>query len=151
VRKKQVEEIKAFEARAEARGLVARNPAAPGLVHRPGGKRKEFVVIDPDTARKIIDAVAGTDPWDAAVHLALAVRLRREEVLALRWEDVSDDAISVKRALTYAGRQLHIGSPKSGQAIARSRCRRSSLEPYTGTVQPRASGCLLWVDVPNSL
>lgn len=39
--------------------------------------------------------------------------MRREEVLGLRWEDVGDEAVKVRRTLTYADGQLHIGPPKS--------------------------------------
>jgi len=98
--------------RAEARGLVGRNPADPSLVHRPIGERVAFRVIDATLAGKILEATTGTDPWDAAVHLALALGLRREEVLGLRWEDV-DDVVHIRRTLTAADGEFHIGPPKS--------------------------------------
>jgi integrase len=98
--------------RADARGLVSRNPADPELVHRPVGERKPFTVIDPALAGRILAASRGADPWDAAVHLALALGLRREEVLGLRWADV-DDAVHVVRTLTAAAGKLHFGPPKS--------------------------------------
>jgi integrase len=99
-------------ARAEARGLIGRNPADPRLVTRPAGQPRDFVVIDPALARRILEAATGKDPWDAAVHLALGLGLRREEVLALRWSDI-DDAVHVRQALTAAGGELHFGPPKS--------------------------------------
>lgn len=98
--------------RAEARGLMGRNPAAPELVHRPIGERASFTVIDAKLGSKILEAAAGTDPWGAAVHLALGLGLRREEVLGLRWEDV-DDAVHVRRTLTAADGAFHFGPPKS--------------------------------------
>ncbi len=98
--------------RAEARGLVGRNPAAPELVHRPIGERASFAVIDTKLGAAILEAAAGTDPWDAAVHLALGLGLRREEVLRLRWSDV-DDAVRVRRTLTAAEGEFHFGPPKS--------------------------------------
>lgn len=98
--------------RAEARGLVGRNPAAPELVHRPVGERGSFTVIDAKLGSEILEAVAGTNPWDVAVHLALGLGLRREEVLGLRWSDV-DDAVHVRRTLTAASGGLHFGPPKS--------------------------------------
>jgi integrase len=98
--------------RAEARGLVGRNPADPSLVHRPTGERATFQVIDAALGSQILATVAGTDPWDAAVHLALGLGLRREEVLGLRWEDV-DDAVHVRRTLTAADGAFHFGPPKS--------------------------------------
>jgi integrase len=98
--------------RAEARGLVGRNPADPKLVHRPTGARASFTVIDPALAGAILQASTGQDPWDAAVHLALGLGLRREEVLGVRWEDV-DDGVHVRQALTAASGELHFGPPKS--------------------------------------
>lgn len=98
--------------RAEARGLVGRNPADPSLVHRPVGERAAFTVIDASLGASILTAVAGADPWDAATHLALGLGLRREEVLGLRWDDV-DDAVHVRRTLTAADGSFHFGPPKS--------------------------------------
>jgi integrase len=98
--------------RAEARELIGRNPADPALVHRPAGTPASFTVIDADLGSRILAAVAGTDPWDVAVHLALGLGLRREEVLGLRWSDV-DDAVHVRQTLTAAQGALHIGPPKS--------------------------------------
>jgi integrase len=98
--------------RAEARGLVGKNPAAPELVHRPVGERARLTVIDPKLGAEILGAARDTDPWDAAVHLALGLGLRREEVLGLRWEDV-DEEVHVRRTLTAAGGSLHFGPPKS--------------------------------------
>lgn len=98
--------------RAEARGYVGRNPAAPDLVHRPVGERSSFTVIDAALAGRILKAAAGEDPWDAACHLALGLGLRREEALGLRWFDV-DEAVRVRRTLTAADGELHFGPPKS--------------------------------------
>jgi integrase len=99
-------------ARAEAKGWVGRNWAAASIVNRPTGPKRDFLVIDQAKARKILKSVVGADPWDAAVHLALGLGLRREEVLALRWEDVGE-AVKVRRALTYAAGEYHVGPPKS--------------------------------------
>lgn len=99
--------------RAEARGLVGRNPAAPDLVHRPIGERATFTIIDAALGTRILAAASGTDPWDVAVHLALGLGLRREEVLGLAWENVADGVVRVKRTLTAAQGELHFGPPKS--------------------------------------
>jgi integrase len=99
--------------RAEARGLVGRNPAAPELVHRPVGERATFTVIDAALSQRILEAAAGQDPWDAAAHLALGLGLRREEVLGLPWEHVQEGVVRVRRTLTASGGELHFGPPKS--------------------------------------
>jgi integrase len=99
--------------RAEARGLIGRNPAAPDLVHRPAGERPSFPVIDAKLGAKILQAASGEDPWDAAVHLALGLGLRREEVLGLAWEHIDDYTVHVRRTLTAASGKLHFGPPKS--------------------------------------
>jgi hypothetical protein len=52
--------------------------------------------------------VRGTNPWDAAAHLALGLCLRREEVLGLRWSDVGNE-VHVRRTLTYAAGQYQFG------------------------------------------
>jgi len=83
--------------RAEARGLVGRNPAAPELVHRPTGEQASFTVIDAKLGGRILKAAVGEDPWDAAVHLALGLGMRREEVLGLAWEHVDEGTVRVRR------------------------------------------------------
>lgn len=103
--------------RAEARGPIGRNPADARLVNRPAGEPRKLAVITPELGERLLAAVRGEDPWDAAVHLALGLGLRREEVLALRWGDVrlegDGGTLEVRRTLTYAGRALHVGPPKS--------------------------------------
>lgn len=78
-------------------------------------------VVKPDTPRRTTagrgivlasTSFDGIDPWDAAVHLALGLGLRREEVLGLRWSDV-DDAVHIRQTLTAAESELHFGPPKS--------------------------------------
>jgi integrase len=86
--------------------------ASAQLVNRPVGEKPPFDVIGAATAGEILCAVQGSDPWDVAVHLALGLGLRREEVLALRWGDV-DDIVHIRRTLTYANGEIHFGPPKS--------------------------------------
>jgi integrase len=99
--------------KAEARGLLRRNPADPRLVSRPAGEQRSFEIIDAAQGGRILRAVTGQDPWDAAAHLALGLGLRREEVLGLAWESVADGVVSVRRTLTAADGELHFGPPKS--------------------------------------
>jgi integrase len=99
-------------ARYGERGLVGGNPADPQLVNGPTGDKPTFEIIDPKLGGRIIDAATGADPWDVAVHLALGLGLRREELLGLPWSDV-DDAVHVQRTLTAADGEYHFGPPKS--------------------------------------
>jgi integrase len=71
-----------------------------------------FTTIDRVLGQRILGAVVGIDPWDAAAHLALGLGLRREEILALRWSDVSD-TVKVHRVLTWTEGEYHVGPPKS--------------------------------------
>lgn len=102
--------------RAEARGLVGRNPADPELVHRPIGERASFTVIDAELGSKILKTSTGVDPCDAVVHLALGLGLRRKEALGLRWSDV-DNAVHVRQTLTAADGAFHFGPPKSAAVV----------------------------------
>jgi integrase len=97
--------------RAEAPGL-AKNWAKASIVSRPVGNKTPFTTIDRALGARILATVANTNPWDVAVHLGLGLGLRREELLALRWEDVGE-VVKVHRALTYAEGSYHIGPRKS--------------------------------------
>ncbi len=102
-------------ARATARGLIGRNHADASIVNRPVGEPGKFAVVTPELGKQILGAARSADPWDAAAHLALGMSLRREEVLGLGWEHVDLEAriLRVRRTLTYAGKALYWGPPKS--------------------------------------
>ncbi|MGH2682726.1 MAG: tyrosine-type recombinase/integrase [Actinomycetota bacterium] len=101
--------------KAEAKGLISRNWADPTLVDRPAGQPRELPPMEEDLAKRILEAVRGEDPWDAAVHLALGLTMRREEVLGLRWPDVDlrEGILTVRNTITYTPRQMHEGGPKT--------------------------------------
>lgn len=101
--------------KAEARGLISRNWADARLVDRPAGQPTEIPVMQEDVAQEILDAVRYEDPWDAAVHLALGLTMRREEVLGLRWPDVDLEArtLTVRHTITHTPREIHEGGPKT--------------------------------------
>ena len=136
--------------RAEARGLVGRNPASPVLVHRPAGGPRDLPVITPKLGQQILEAVRGEEPWDAAVHLALGLGLRREEALALEWDGVGccRRDRNCLRTLTAAKGELHFGQPKSGAgerelpvpgfvAAALRRHRKAQAERFLAVGLPR--------------
>lgn len=101
--------------KAATRGLIARNWADAALVDRPAGLPEEFPVIEEELAKRILEAVRGQDPWDAAAHLALGLTMRREEVLGLRWGDLdlADGTLTVRNTITYTPRKIHEGGPKT--------------------------------------
>jgi integrase len=97
------------------RGLLPRNPADPGLVFRPSGKRRKFVPVDPALATQILRAASEEHRFGAEAALALGAGLRREEVLGLRREDLDLEAgvVQIRQALTRTTGKLHLGPPKS--------------------------------------
>jgi integrase len=101
--------------RAEDRGYIGRNPATPRLVTRLRSEPRQHPEMDTELTIRILEAAKGTDPWDAAVHLALMLSLRREEVLALRWSDVDLEtgAVVISRALTETSQGLAFDRPKT--------------------------------------
>lgn len=69
--------------------LVARNVAE--AVEAPKAERHRVRAMEPDDARRVLTALAGTDLEVPAI-LALGTGMRRGEVMGLRWSDVDLDA-----------------------------------------------------------
>jgi integrase len=92
-------------AQATKWGLIARNSAA--LVDAPRIPKKQITPLDPNNARKLIEAAKGSR-FEAVYVIALNLGLRRGEVLGLRWSDIEFDSQtlrvnqSVQRLLTDA-------------------------------------------------
>ena len=100
---------------AEAEGMVARNVAqiAPGV--RIGGTEGRTLTID--DARRLLAAVEG-HRLEAAFSVALALGLRRGELLGLAWDDLELDRepsrLAVRRALKRVpGQGLVLDEPKT--------------------------------------
>ncbi len=102
--------------------LIAVNPAAG--VQPPRPKRSQRVVVDPDLAQRLLEESAGT-VYELPCALALATGMRRGEVLALRWTDVSGDftSLQVVRTLQPSQEGLVYEEPKT------ARSRRAVLLP----------------------
>jgi len=73
-------------------GLVLRNVAT--LTDSPRVGRHDFTILDPDQARRFLDAVRG-DRLEAFYTVALSLGLRQGEALGLRWRDVDLDAAAL--------------------------------------------------------
>jgi integrase len=76
--------------------LVPRNVAK--LVDSPKVRRLEMAVLDPEQARRFLEAARG-ERLEALYSVALSLGLREGEALALRWIDVDFDGrqLSVRR------------------------------------------------------
>jgi integrase len=101
---------------AERRGLLrVPNPAAARHVERPSAKSTPAPVLEPEAARRILEAVVGDPVLDVAVHLALGGTLRRAEVLGLRWSAVDLEAGTLTITATYNGHGF--AGPKSDAGV----------------------------------
>jgi integrase len=74
---------------AKAWGIVRDNPA--DMVKPPPVPERELPILQPDRARKMLDRLRG-QPLYLLAALGLATGMRRNEMLALRWQDVDLDA-----------------------------------------------------------
>jgi integrase len=98
--------------------ILDRNPAAARFraakrkkAANPGAKRIQF--LDPDGARKLLDAVGG-NRHEVLYTLAVTTGLRPEELYGLRWKDINIDArrLTVNQVLSKTRR-------KKGEQVAR--------------------------------
>jgi integrase len=92
-----------FGVRDEA--VLAVNPCA--TVRRPRYRPAEARHLDPEQARRMLDAVLG-DPLEGAIILGLAGGLRIGEAVAVRWGDLEEDG-------TLTVRRSWWGETKSGK------------------------------------
>ncbi len=93
-------------------GVVSQNAAA--LVSGPRVPRKAVQTLDPDQARKLLEAMTG-HRFGALVSVALGLGLRQGEALGLKWDAVDLDAglLHVRVALQRVGRGWTLVEPKS--------------------------------------
>lgn len=85
---------------ARRRGLVERNAAA--LARVPRQRRPKRTVLTAGDCRAILAALAKWRYLPAAV-MAIGCGLRQGEMLALSWEDVTADAVTIRTSLTRIG------------------------------------------------
>jgi len=103
-------------------GLIASNPA--GGVQPPRPRRAELTVVDEVIAERLLEVSRGTR-FELAVAVAIATGMRRGEILALRWSDISPDLClaAVTRSLQPTTAGLVFERPKT------KRSRRSVVLP----------------------
>ena len=86
---------------AVADNLVPRNPVAG--VKPPQVRREEIKSLSPEQARRFLRTTSETgDRLEALYAMAVHCGLRQGELLALKWEDVDLDAVTlhVRRSLS---------------------------------------------------
>ena len=103
---------------AERLGLVPRNAAHAAKA--PTGRREETVTWTAEGLSQFLTQVA-TDRMYAAYVVLATTRMRRGEVLGLRWSDMDLDArgLSVAQTLTTIGDQLLFGPTKTDRSRRR--------------------------------
>mgnify|MGYP000892148963 CR=1 FL=1 len=96
--------------------MIPNNPA--DAVAPPKQKKYNAKVLTLEEAKTMLEAAKGTD-MEAPINLALALGLRRGELLGLKWEDIDleNGFIHIKRNLVRANRKLILKEPKSETSI----------------------------------
>ena len=100
---------------AMRRNLIYRNPCQ--MVSPPRAVRKEVAPPDAGEINRMLEVARGTEYYEV-LHTAFYTGLRRGELLAVRWRDVSLDlgTLSVNRSVYRAkGGQSIIQAPKTAK------------------------------------
>ncbi|HZU76710.1 MAG TPA: site-specific integrase [Dehalococcoidia bacterium] len=108
--------------------LLARNPAAGAQPPRP--QRAPRLVVDQRLSQRLLAATAGTR-FELSCALGLATGMRRGEILALRWSDLSEgwSRAQVVRTLQPTAGGLVFEQPKTPHS-RRSVLLPAFLQPY---------------------
>lgn len=85
-------------ARAIKWGVTSSNPVTQS--EPPVPKRRNGVALSPSQQKLLIDSATGCWCLSAFLELSAATGARRGEVLALRWSDIQDGAVSISRSLS---------------------------------------------------
>lgn len=109
---------------AEVWGLVAKNVAK--AVQPPRVVRPEVVPLSLEESKRLLDA-AQDDRLHALFAVAIAVGMRRGEILGLHWDDVDleNGTVRIRTALIRVGGKMQLSEPKS------HRSRRTMYLPST--------------------
>ena len=93
-------------------GVMASNPASGAQPPRP--RRAELRVVDAALAAKLLEVTLGTR-FEVPVAIAIATGMRRGEILALRWSDVTADLTlaHVRRSIQPTASGLVFELPKT--------------------------------------
>jgi integrase len=98
---------------AKVWGVIRDNPAE--LAKPPREPDRETEMLQPDRAAELLERLRGR-PFYMLASLALATGMRRNEMLALRWQDIDLDAgrLTVEQALEQtAAHGIRVKAPKT--------------------------------------
>ena len=100
-------------------GKITSSPVTKLLRHeKPQGDQRKMRCLSGEELSKLLSATK--DPmWKALFSILAYAGLRISEALALRWEDVSETSISIRRSKTKAGVR-EVPLPKGVRAILRA-------------------------------
>lgn len=130
--------------------VISSNPTDSRRITIPSDKQTEREALSLEQVQAVIAGIEKLQNDDRRMmSLLLFTGMRRGEVLGLQWEDIDFEAglIHVKRNVTYAENQPHIGTPKTKKgtrAIPLDDNLRELLKPY----QP--SGFIIGGEAPIS-
>lgn len=98
-----VREGKSPKSVANAHGLLSAvvgeyRPALTLRTRLPQKVKQEIQIPTEDEIRRLLEAARGTR-YELPICLAVFLGLRQSEILGLRWEDVSGDTITIRRAM----------------------------------------------------
>ena len=118
--------------------LIPSNPAS--LVTPPRVEHREMAAMDPDQARRFLNAARDT-PLEALCVLAVTTGLRQGEPLVLQWSEVDLEAASVRviGTLTRINEEAAVaGTPKTHRVTAPPKSARSRRSVEVGALAVRA-------------
>lgn len=98
-------------ARAIKWGLVSANPVPAS--EPPVPKRRGGAALTPSQQKLLIDSATGCWCLAPFLEISAATGARRGEVLALRWSDVQDGAVSISRSLSQTRAGLSFKETKN--------------------------------------
>lgn len=104
-----------FEVARQRRAFIGENPV--GLVEPPRHTAKERQALTIPQVQKLLKSAQG-DRFEAVIVLAVALGLRRGEILALRWSDVDFKArtIQIRRTLQEVSGSFTLSEGKTTTA-----------------------------------
>jgi integrase len=96
--------------------LVTRNVASPEYIDAPKVTQREPDALSPDEIEQILAVLPG-DPIEPHVLVALGTGLRQGEQLGLRWQDIGEGELLIRRAIIRVDGHYVPVEPKTETSI----------------------------------